>query len=159
MIQVIVTQPAVRQLPLRWQQPAQVHRQLGRLRMCVCLCVYKCVREGDVCNTGICVHACCSLCDRDRGKGDLGAGEDTGVSELVGAWEKSGKRVEGKELWPGGQTDLWPFSSSGQSQCAICVSMSSHCLDICPSFRNPTWILASLIESRHEIIARNTKWV
>lgn len=82
------------------------------------------MREGDICNTGICVHACCSVCDRDRGKRDPGASEDTGVSEMVGAWEKAGKRAERKELWWGDKLTFDPFHRLGSSN----VQSASQCL-------------------------------
>lgn len=62
MNQVIVTQPAVCQLPQWWQLLDQVHRQLGRLGICVC------VWKRDDCDTAICA----SVGQRTR-KGDVGA--------------------------------------------------------------------------------------
>lgn len=54
-------------------------------------------RKGDFCDTDICVCMPLCLCDRDGEKGDLGAGEDTGVLEMEGAWEKAEKEEERKE--------------------------------------------------------------
>lgn len=63
-------------------------------------------------------------------------------TQVCQSWRERGRSLgnESKEKSSGrgDQLTFDPFSSSGQSQCAICVSMSSHCLDICPSFRNPT---------------------
>lgn len=87
------------------------------------------------------------VCDTDRGKSDLVAGEDTGVLAMVGAWEKAWKQEETEKRPWGDKLTFDPFSSSGQFPRSICSNSDvSQRLDVCPSLS----VSASVIESRHE---------
>lgn len=90
-------------------------------------------REGDVCDTAICVRMHLCVCDRDSRKGDPGPGEDTGVLVMEGAWEKAGNEGRGEQ--PCGQNLTFePLHLLGTSQdpsaatrmCLDVFSLSRH---------------------------------